>query len=87
MNCSKSKHLTVDTQIELIFGYHRIRIIELGSSVTMITSNGGYRREEKVVSIDHFSPNFCLWSLQIFLLVRSNQEHLHVLLALLIREI
>ena len=42
---------------------------------------------KKVVSIGHFSPSFCFQSLQIFLLVRSNQKHLHVLVALLIREI
>ena len=42
---------------------------------------------KKVVSIGHFSSSFCFQSLQIFLLVRSNQEHLHVLVALFIREI
>ena len=42
---------------------------------------------KKVVRIGHFSPRFFFQSLQIFLLVRSNQEHLHVLVALLIREI
>ena len=34
---------------------------------------------EKVVSIGHFSPNFCFQSLQIFLFVKSNQEQLYVL--------
>ena len=42
---------------------------------------------KKVVSIGHYLPSFYFKSLQIFLLVRSNQEHLHVLVALLIREI
>ena len=41
---------------------------------------------KKGVSISHFSPSFCLQSLQIFLLVRSNQEQLYVLIALKIRE-
>ena len=41
---------------------------------------------KKVVSIGHFSPNFCFQSLQIFLFVRSNQGQLYVLMALKIRE-
>ena len=41
---------------------------------------------KKVVIIGHFSPSFCLQSLQIFLFVRSNQEQLYVLNKLKIRE-
>ena len=39
---------------------------------------------KKVVSVVHFSPNFCLQSLQFILFVRSNQ--VLVLVALKIRE-
>ena len=41
---------------------------------------------KKVLSIGHFSPSFCLQSLQSFLFVRSNQEQFYVLIALKIRE-
>ena len=41
---------------------------------------------KKVVSIDHFLPNFCLQSLQIFLFDRIDQELLYELIALEIRE-
>ena len=41
---------------------------------------------KKVGSIGHFSPCFCLQSLQIVLLVKSNQEQFYVLIALKIRE-
>ena len=41
---------------------------------------------KKVISIGHFSPCFCLQSLQIFLFVRRNQEQLYALNALKIRE-
>ena len=41
---------------------------------------------KKVVSIGHFSPIFCFLSLQSFLFVSSNQEQLHVMIALEIRE-
>ena len=35
-----------------------------------------------VVSVGHWSPSFYLLSLQFFLVVRSNQEQLYVLIAL-----
>ena len=41
---------------------------------------------KKVVSIGHFSPSLCLWSLKLFLFIRSNQEQLCILIALKIRE-
>ena len=41
---------------------------------------------KKVISIGHFSPCFRLQSLQIFVLVRRNQEQLYALNALKIRE-
>ena len=56
------------------------------SSHSSLTVMAAIAVRKKVISIGHFSPCFCLQSLQFFLFVRSNQEQLYVLNALKIRE-
>ena len=65
---------------------NRIEFSILQYYIIMLPVMAAVAVRKKVVSIDHFSPSFCFQSLQIFLLVRSNQKHLHVLVALFIRE-
>ena len=59
---------------------------KMGSGAWDVPVMAAIAVRKKVVSIGHFSPSFCLQSLQRFLFVRSNQVQLYVLIVLKIRE-